>query len=144
MPVRLIAADEWRPWTVMEHRLWDLDKEGLLCPLTSLTRLEWIAPPAEHQEPSPLEGYVVSFVEFRRHGLGSPLSRFMRALLYHYSIELQHFSPNAISAAAIFAAVCDGYLGVMPHWDLWLHLFRGEQFCAPGGTARVRKPVRGV
>ena len=54
----------------------------------------------------------------------------------------QTFSPNAISATAIFAAVCEGYLGVMPHWDLWLHLYRGELFRAPGGAAGVRKLVR--
>ena len=44
--------------------------------------------------------------------------------------------------ATIFAAVCEGYLGMMPHWDLWLHLYRGELFHAPGGATGVRKPVR--
>ena len=38
-------------------------------------------------------------------------SRFMRALCHHYDLELQHFSPNAITVATIFAAVCEGYLG---------------------------------
>jgi len=80
MLVRLIAADEWRPSTVSERRLRDLEKEGLLRPLTSSTQPEWIAPSAEHREPSPLEGYVVSFIKFHRHGLGSPPSRFMRVL----------------------------------------------------------------
>jgi len=50
-------------------------------------------------------------------------------------------SPNAITTAAVFAAVCEGYLGMMPHWDLWLHLYRGELFNAPSGTTGVRKPV---
>jgi hypothetical protein len=35
----------------------------------------------------------------------------MRALCHHYDLELQHFSPNAITVATIFAAVCEGYLG---------------------------------
>ena len=30
----------------------------------------------------------------------------------------------------------------MLHWDLWLHLYRGELFRAPSGAAGVRKPVR--
>jgi len=30
----------------------------------------------------------------------------------------------------------------MPHWELWLHLYRGELFNAPAGAAGVRKPVR--
>ena len=38
--------------------------------------------------------------------------------------------------------MCEGYLGVMPHWDLWLHLYRGELFRTPGGPAGVRKPVQ--
>ena len=88
MPVRLIAAADWRPSIATERRLRDLEREGLLCPLTSLTRPEWIAPLVEHREPSPPEGYVVSFIKFHRHGLRSPLSRFMRALLHHYGVEL--------------------------------------------------------
>jgi len=31
---------------------------------------------------------------------------------------------------------------MMPHWDLWLHLYRDELFNAPTGTTGVRKPVR--
>ena len=31
---------------------------------------------------------------------------------------------------------------MMPQWDLWLHLYRGELFNAPSGTVGVRKPVR--
>ena len=66
----------------------------------------------------------------------------MRVLCHHYGVELQHFSPNAITAAVVFATVCEGYLGMMPHWDLWLHLNRGELFHAPSGTTGVRKLVR--
>ena len=38
--------------------------------------------------------------------------------------------------------VCESYLWVMPHWDLWLHLYRGELFRTLGGATGVRKPVR--
>ena len=41
---------------------------------------------------------------------------------------MDNFSPNSISQAAIFVAVCEGYLGIEAHWDLWIHLFRGELF----------------
>jgi len=125
-----------------ERWLRDLEKEGLLRPRASLTRPEWIAPPVDHREPNPSKGYVVSFAKFHRHGLGSPPSRFMRALCHHYGVELQHFSPNAITAMAIFAMVCEGNLGVMPHWEIWLHLYRGELFRTPSRTARLRKLVR--
>ena len=26
---------------------------------------------------------------------------------------------------AVFVAVCERYLGIDVHWDLWIHLFRG-------------------
>jgi hypothetical protein len=94
MPVKLIATDDWRPLIMMEHWLWDLEREGLLHPVTSSTQREWIAPPVEHQEPSLPKGYMVSFIKFHHRGLGSPLSCFMRALLHHYGVELQHFSPT--------------------------------------------------
>src|SRR6185295_10200193 len=45
-----------------------------------------------------------------------------------YGAELHNFSPNSISQAAVFVAVCEGYLGIEVHWDLWIHLFRGELF----------------
>jgi len=141
MPLRLVA-DDWSPSSMTERRLLELEREGLLRHRTLLSSPEWIAPLADHQEPKPPKGYVVSFAKFHRHGLGAPPSRFMRALCHHYGVELQHFSPNAITVAAVFAAVCEGYLGMMPHWDLWLHLYWGELFNAPTGTAGVRKPVR--
>jgi hypothetical protein len=47
--------------------------------------------------PNPPFGYVVSFVRFHERGFPAPASRFMRALCYHYGVELQNFTPNAIS-----------------------------------------------
>jgi len=77
MPVRLVAADDWRSSSMTERRLLELEREGLLCPRTSSSRSEWIAPAADHREPRPPKGYVVSFAKFHRHGLGAPPSRFM-------------------------------------------------------------------
>ena len=115
MPVRLVTADDGHPSSMTERWLLELEREGLLCPRVSSSRPEWIAPVADHREPRLPKGYVVSFAKFHRYGLGSPPSRFMRALCHNYGVELQHFSPNAITAAAFFAAVCEGYLGMMPH-----------------------------
>ena len=65
----------------------------------------------------------------------------MRALVYYYGVELQHFSLNAISNASIFVVVCERNLGAMPHWELWLHLF-GELFQAPREDKGVRKIIQ--
>jgi hypothetical protein len=82
------------------------------------------------------------FVSFHERGFGVPASRFMRAILHVYGVELHNLSPNSISQAAIFAAVCEGYLGIAPHWDLWTHLFSAELFSSPTGERRVRMAVR--
>ena len=38
--------------------------------------------------------------------------------------------------------MCEGYLGIAPHWDLWTHLFSAELFASPTGERRVRAVVR--
>ena len=92
----------------------------------------WISPHPDKTEPKPPQGYVVSFVCLHERGFGIPVSRFMRALCDYYGAELHNFSPNAISQAAVYVAVCEGYLGIEVHWDTWIHLFRGELFVESG------------
>jgi hypothetical protein len=50
----------------------------------------------------------------------------MRGLCNHYRVELDNYIPNAISQAASFVAICEGFLGVPVNWDLWVHLFCDE------------------
>jgi hypothetical protein len=57
-------------------------------------------------------------------------------------VELHNLTPNSISQAAIFVAVCEGYLGIAPHWDLWTHLFFVELFALPARERKVRAAVR--
>jgi hypothetical protein len=105
--------DPWPFSTVTASDLEELVGEGLLRPLTDEQRPEWI-PPVGGAAPSPPLGYVVSFVSFHERGFGVPAGRFMRAILYHYGVELHNLTPNSISQAAIFVAVCEGYLGIAP------------------------------
>jgi hypothetical protein len=80
-----------------ERRLEELVHDSLLRPRMSRDLPEWRVLPTNHREPAPLEGYMVSFVAFHERGLGMPLSRFMRAILYYYGVELHHLAPNSIS-----------------------------------------------
>ena len=66
----------------------------------------------------------------------------MRAILHVYGVELHNLSPNSIAQAAIFAAVCEGFLGIAPHCDLSTHLFSAELFASTTGEKRVRMAVR--
>jgi hypothetical protein len=111
---QILPADNWAASSVMERRLEELVEDGLLRPRMSQSQPEWIAPPPAHREPVPPEGYVVSFICFHERGFGVPASIFMRTLLHYYRVELHHLAPNTVVQAAIFAAVCEGYLGVEP------------------------------
>jgi hypothetical protein len=115
--------------------------DGLLHPLSDGLQPEWMAPSSE-ADPTPLPGYVLSFIPFHERGFGVPASRFMRALLHHYRVELHNLNPNSIAQAAIFVAVCEGFLGIDPHWDLWTHLFSAEFFAATTEVKKVRMAVQ--
>jgi hypothetical protein len=66
----------------------------------------------------------------------------MRALLQYYGVELHNFNPHSIAQAAIFAPICEVFLGIDPHWDLWTHLFSAEFFAASTDVKKVCMAVR--
>jgi hypothetical protein len=66
----------------------------------------------------------------------------MRALCHHYGVELHNFTPNAISQAATFVGICEGFLGIPVNWDLWIHLFRSELFTQQTSEQRTHHAVR--
>jgi hypothetical protein len=66
----------------------------------------------------------------------------MRGLCYHYGVELHNFAPNAISQAATFVSVCEGFLGIPANWYLWVHLFRAELHTLTTPSPKVRRAVR--
>jgi hypothetical protein len=93
--------------------------DGLLPPNTDPSRPVWIVSTPEEREPKPPSGYVMSLARLHERGFGIPTGGFIRALCHHYKVELQNFAPNSISQAAVFVAVCEGFLGVEAHWELW-------------------------
>jgi hypothetical protein len=133
-----------RPMAFLHRPTDDLEAlvaDGLLRPLSGDPQPEWMAPPSGAAS-SPPSGYVLSFVSFHERGFEVPTSRFMRAILHFYRVELHNLNPNSIAQAAIFAVVCEGFLGIDPHWDLWTHLFSAEPFALTTGERKVRMVVR--
>jgi hypothetical protein len=94
---QILPADAWARSSVIERKLEELVRDGLLRPRASQTRPKWRVPPSDHREPAPLEGYVVSFMAFHKRGFSVLASPFMRALLHYYNVELHHLAPNSIS-----------------------------------------------
>ena len=73
--------------------------------------------------PAPPDGYVVSFTHFHEHWFVTPAHRFLWGLLQYYKIKVQHLNPNGIQHMAVFVALCEGFLEISPHFDLWWHFF---------------------
>jgi hypothetical protein len=57
-------------------------------------------------------------------------------------VELHNFTPNAISQAATFVGMCEGFLGIPINWDLWVHLFRAELHTLMTPEPKIRRAVR--
>ena len=124
-------TEEPLPWgksTATATALEQLVNDILLPLNTNSERPVWIPQRPEETEPNPPDGYIVSLVRLHERGFSVPVSRFMRALCDYYGVELHNFGPNSISQAAVFVALCEGYLGIEVHKDLWIHLFLGELY----------------
>ena len=112
--------DSWCHSDITFQRMEGLVRCGLLHAWTLAK--EWLLP-GDDDLPSPPDGYVVLFAHFHEHGLMTPTHKFLHGLLHYYKIELQHLNPNGIQHMAVFIALCEGFLGIRPHFDLWRHFF---------------------
>jgi hypothetical protein len=111
-PLVIIDPPAWDRSTANPLALGQLVAGGQLAANQDGQLAEWIVPSERDRAPNPPYGYVVSFIRFHERGFTAPASRFMRALCYHYGVELHNFAPNAISQAATFVGVCEGFLGI--------------------------------
>ena len=142
----------WGRSSITSQRLEGLIHHGLLRPLSAV--MEWLLP-GEEEVPAPPEGYVISFAIFHEWGFPIPAHRFLWGLLDYYEVELQHLTPNGVQHMAAFVALCEGFLGIDPDFDLWWHFFtislskrkiRGKDVNVPMGCASIhlRPPDRGT
>jgi hypothetical protein len=138
-PIVVLDPLPWNRSTVTAFALNELVNGGQLVLNVEGQSLVWIVPPATDREPNPPYGYVVSFIRHHESGFTAPVSRFMRGLCHHYGVELHNFDPNAISQAATFVGVCEGFLGIPVNWDLWVHLFRAKLHTLATSETRVRR-----
>jgi len=87
----------------------------------------------------------ISFAPFHERGLAVPPHPFFQGLPHHYQIELQHLNPNRIQHIMAFIAMCEGYLGIEPHFELWRYFFsislikkeRGRETLVPMGCVGI-------
>ena len=74
-------------------------------------------------EPRPEENEVVSFTHFHSFWFGVPARPLLRWLLYYYGLCLHDLTPQRIIHLFVFIMLCEGFLGVPAHYELWRSLF---------------------
>ena len=77
---------------------------------------------------NPRVSKLVIFEDFYRRGFGLPTHPFLRKLLLYYGILLIHLNPNSILHLAIFINLCEAYLGIEPHLNLFRYFFHLKSF----------------
>jgi hypothetical protein len=68
-------------------------------------------------------GEFVLFASYLSCGLALPISPFFMLLLEDLGLQLQHLTPHSILQAAIFAHLCEMFVGVAPCTSLFHHFF---------------------
>jgi hypothetical protein len=68
-------------------------------------------------------GEFVLFISYLSCGLALPISPFFLLLLEELGLQLQHLTPHSILQAAIFAHLCEMFVGVAPCTSLFRHFF---------------------
>jgi hypothetical protein len=96
-PITIIDPAAWERSMATTLALNQLVAGGQLAANVDGRPAEWIVPSERERVPNLPYGYIVSFMRFHERGFTAPASRFLRGLCYHYGVELQNFTPNAIS-----------------------------------------------
>lgn len=66
---------------------------------------------------------MVIFTSFVMAGLLPPFSAFFLAILEYFDIQLLHLAQYSIMILAIFAHLCEMFMGVLPSVALFHHYF---------------------
>ena len=110
---------EWVSSRTGEAELNRLVEEGVLpdCVTTG-----W-RPALGEPFPMPHTDEVVVFEDYFWHTLGFPFHPFLRDLVELWVVSLCNLHPNTILHISIFIYFCEAYLGILPHFNLFRHLF---------------------
>jgi hypothetical protein len=80
-------------------------------------------PAASEPFPMPHTDKLVVFEDYFFCGFGVFVHPFPCGLIDYYGINLCNQSPNSILHVSIFINLCESYLGILRHFDLFFHFF---------------------
>ena len=76
-----------------------------------------------HDRPYERVAETVIFKSFVERGLGIPVCDFLQGLLFFWGIQLHHLTPTSILHIFIFVHLCEAFLEIYLHFDLFKSLF---------------------
>jgi hypothetical protein len=109
----------WSMSVVMQEHLQNLMSLGYMI----AAKLATCRVPEDPTSHVPTGGYVVACTAFYERGFGVPSHRFLRSLLQFYGLELYHMTRSGILHMAAFMTLCEAYMGIEPHFNLWNYFF---------------------
>jgi hypothetical protein len=78
---------------------------------------------------------IVVFEDFYCCGFGNPCHPFIRKLCDYYRISICNLHLNYVLLVLIFITLCESFLGIQPHFNLWRHFFCLKK---KGGAGRIQ------
>ena len=109
----------WLPSKCSESDLEPLVDEGLL---PSKSIIQWRPALSRDLSYENTVG-IVAFAPHFEQGLGLSCLNFFYGLLYYYGIQVHHLTPNFFVHLSTFVNLCEAFLGIEPHFELFRHLF---------------------
>ena len=111
--------EEWVPSRTREVELNRLVEANVL---PDRATVGW-RPALDEPFPTPYTNEVVVFEDYFWRGLGFPVHPFLRDLLELWIVSLCNLHPNTILHISIFIHFYEAYLRILPHFNLFRHLF---------------------
>ena len=111
--------EEWNTSKCSQSDLESIVSQGLLVPRSVI---QW-RPSLGKDQLYENTGEIVAFTSYLERGLGFPCSSFFSGLLRYYRIQLHHLTPNSFVHISIFVHLCEAFLGIEPHFELFRFLF---------------------
>jgi hypothetical protein len=87
-------------------------------------RTSYCRVPTDPASPALIAGYVATCSAFYERGFGAPPHRFLCSLLQFYGLELHHLTPSGVLHIMAFVTLCEAYMGIEPHFNLWNYFSR--------------------
>ena len=91
--------------------------------------------------PGPHERLV--FLPHFVRGLGFPLHPFIRGLMFYYGLDFHDLASNFILNISAFIFMCEAFLRIRPHFDLWPKTFNIKLKVVGGQQAECDRAMVG-